>query len=37
VLQDWVERNRGRDASRRTYLFMSMLQPLPEPGSGAID
>lgn len=30
VLQDWVERTRGRDASRRTYLFMSMLQPHPE-------
>jgi DNA-binding transcriptional ArsR family regulator len=35
VLQEWVERTRGRDASRRTYLFMSMLQPLPERGPGA--
>ena len=37
VLREWVERNQGRDASRRTYLFLSMLQPLPERGSVATD
>ncbi|MGH3346346.1 MAG: winged helix-turn-helix domain-containing protein [Nocardioides sp.] len=30
VLQDWVRRTRGRDQARRTYLLMSMLQPLPD-------
>ncbi len=32
VLQDWATRTRGRDPARRTYSFLSMLQPLPEPG-----
>jgi predicted ArsR family transcriptional regulator len=31
VLQRWVERTRGRDEDRRTYLWMSMLQPHPGP------
>lgn len=36
VLMGWVERTRGRDSSRQTYLFLSMLQPLPErPAEGA--
>lgn len=32
VLQDWADRTRGRDPARRTYSFLSLLQPLPEPG-----
>lgn len=30
VLTRWVERNRGRDDDRRTYLLFSILQPYPE-------
>ncbi|WP_181312991.1 helix-turn-helix domain-containing protein [Nocardioides campestrisoli] len=34
LLQDWRRRTRGRDASRRTYVFLSMLQPHPDsPGA----
>ncbi len=32
VLQGWVERTRGRDPRRRTYSYLSLLQPLPESG-----
>ena len=31
VLEKWSDRTRGRDASRRTYLLFSILQPYPEP------
>lgn len=30
VLTRWVERTRGRDDGRRTYLLFSVLQPYPE-------
>jgi DNA-binding transcriptional ArsR family regulator len=30
VLTRWERRTRGRDASRRTYLLFSMLQPFPD-------
>ncbi|MGZ5400541.1 MAG: winged helix-turn-helix domain-containing protein [Nocardioides sp.] len=30
VLQDWVARGRGPDPERRTYSFLSLLQPLPD-------
>ncbi|WP_110180711.1 hypothetical protein [Nocardioides solisilvae] len=34
LLQQWVRRTRGRDASRRTYVLFSMLQPHPgTPGA----
>ncbi len=37
VLKEWVRRTQGRDSSRRTYLFMSMLQPHPGTGSEGDD
>lgn len=30
VLQQWADRTRGRDPERRTYSFLSIIQPLPE-------
>ena len=33
VLNAWVSRTRGRDPRRRTYSYLSLLQPLPEPDS----
>jgi len=30
TVKDWTERTRGRDASRRTYLVLQLVQPYPE-------
>ena len=30
VLQQWADRTRGRAPERRTYSFLSIIQPLPE-------
>jgi DNA-binding transcriptional ArsR family regulator len=30
VLREWADRTRGQDPTRRTYSFLSVLQPLPE-------
>jgi len=34
LLARWTERTRGRDGSRRTYLFHSMLLPHPDAPAG---
>ncbi len=34
VLTRWVERTRGRDDGRRTYLLFSVLQPYPGTPEG---
>jgi DNA-binding transcriptional ArsR family regulator len=33
VLQQWADRTRGRAPERRTYSFLSIIQPLPESPS----
>ncbi len=33
VIQTWSRRTRGRDASRRTYNYLSFLQPYPDESS----
>lgn len=37
VLGRWVERTRGRDDARRTYLALQFLQPYPETPGAAGD
>jgi DNA-binding transcriptional ArsR family regulator len=32
VLARWSDKTRGRDESRRTYVFYAMVQPYPEDG-----
>ncbi len=35
VVASWAARTRGRDPGRRTYSFLSILQPLPDSGGDA--
>jgi DNA-binding transcriptional ArsR family regulator len=35
LVMTWVERTRGRDPERRTYLLFQVLQPYPEVGTPA--
>ena len=34
LVKRWADRARGRDASRRTYLVFSVIQPYPDSGQG---
>lgn len=37
VVDAWSTRTRGRDAGRRTYMVVHMIQPYPEVGEGAAE
>lgn len=37
LVDGWAERHRGRDESRRTYLWLGILLPHPDPGSAGTE
>jgi hypothetical protein len=34
VVERWAKKNRGTDPHRKTYAFLSLVQPYPEVGGG---